>query len=217
MPRPFHHDLRRDARGKSITDKGATTSVRTEQGILRSNFINTLITLVVGLADRFINPCKFGKLPDIDSNQFSGFSEEVTLPEQEQIAELLAPRFSRGHPLPPLKSHTAPFSFDDHTLLRRDPRLEKTKSNFLRARLLDESFKVITEDESTEEYYRKLSNITAQIQKIGILYNQTVRAINSYHSVKAAQVMLQRLEQFSQQIIILEQQAISLTLGYRKR
>ena len=93
----------------------------------------------------------------------------------------------------------------------------KTKSDFLRARLLDESFKVITVDESAVEYYRKLSNITAQIQKIGILYNQTVRAINSYHSVKAAQVMLQRLEQFSQQIITLEQQAISLTLDYRKR
>lgn len=93
----------------------------------------------------------------------------------------------------------------------------KTKSDFLRARLLDENFKVIIEDESTEEYYRNLSNITAQIQKIGILYKQTVRAINSYHSVKAAQVMLQRLEQFSQQIITLEQQAISLTLDYRKR
>ena len=93
----------------------------------------------------------------------------------------------------------------------------KTKSDFLRARLLDESFKVITEDESAKEYYRKLSSITARIQKIGILYNQTVRAINSYHSVKAAQGMLQRLEQYSQQIITLEQQAISLTLDYRKR
>ena len=60
-------------------------------------------------------------------------------------------------------------------------------------------------------YYRKLSNIIAQIHEIGILYNQTVKAINSYHSVKAAQVMLQRLEQYSQQIIILEQQAIELT------
>ena len=93
----------------------------------------------------------------------------------------------------------------------------KTKSDFLRARLLDESFKVIIEDESAEEYYRKLSSITAKMHKIGILYNQTVRAINSYHSVKAAQVMLQRLELFSQQIITLEQQAISLTLDYRKR
>ena len=93
----------------------------------------------------------------------------------------------------------------------------KIKSDFLRARLLDESFKVIIEDESAEEYYRKLSSITAQMHKIGILYNQTVRAINSYHSVKAAQVMLQRLEQYSQQIIILKQQAIELTLDYQKR
>ena len=93
----------------------------------------------------------------------------------------------------------------------------KTKSDFLRARLLDESFKVIIEDESAEEYYRKLSNITAQMHKIGILYNQTVKAINSYHSVKAAQILLQRLEQYSQQIINLEQQAIELTLDYQKR
>ena len=93
----------------------------------------------------------------------------------------------------------------------------KTKSDFLRARLLDESFKVITEDESAVEYYHKLSSITAQIQKIGILYNQTVKAINSYHSVKATQVMLQRLEQFSLQIITLEQLAIELTLDYQKR
>ena len=93
----------------------------------------------------------------------------------------------------------------------------KTKSDFLRAQLLDESFKVIIEDESAEEYYRKLSSITAKMHKIGILYNQTVRAINSYHSVKAAQVMLQRLEQFSQQIITLEQLVIELTLDYQKR
>ena len=66
-------------------------------------------------------------------------------------------------------------------------------------------------------YYRKLSNIIAQMHKIGILYNQTVRAINSYHSVKAAQVLLQRLEQFSQQIITLEQLAIELTWEYQKR
>ena len=67
----------------------------------------------------------------------------------------------------------------------------KTKSDFVRARLLDESFKVITVDESAVEYYRKLSNITALIQKIGILYNQTVKAINSYQSIKTAQIMLQ--------------------------
>ena len=93
----------------------------------------------------------------------------------------------------------------------------KTKSDFLRARLLGESFKIITEDESAEEYYHKLSNITARIQKIGILYNQTVKAINSYQSIKTAQIILQKSEQYPQQMIILEQQAIELTLDYQKR
>lgn len=53
--------------------------------------------------------------------------------------------------------------------------------------------------------------------KIGILYNQTAKAINSYHSVKAAQILLQRLGQYSQQIITLEQLTIKLTLDYQKR
>ena len=87
----------------------------------------------------------------------------------------------------------------------------------MRARLLDESFKVITVDKSAVEYYRKLSQLTAQIHKIGILYNQTVKAINSYQSIKTAQIILQKSEQYPQQMIILEQQAIELTLDYQKR
>ena len=93
----------------------------------------------------------------------------------------------------------------------------ETKSDFVRSRILGESFKVITIDKSAVEYYRKLSELTAQIHKIGVLYNQTVRAINSYHSVKTAQILLERLEKLSAQIIVLQEQAISLTIDYRKK
>ena len=93
----------------------------------------------------------------------------------------------------------------------------KTKSDFVRARILGESFKVITVDKSAMEYYRKLSELTAQIHKIGVLYNQTVRAINSYHSVKTAQILLEKLEELSAQIIVLQEQAIHLTIDYRKK
>ena len=93
----------------------------------------------------------------------------------------------------------------------------ETKSDFVRARILGEHFKVITVDKSAVEYYRKLSELTAQIHKIGVLYNQTVRAINSYHSVKTAQILLERLEKLSAQIIVLQEQAISLTIDYRKK
>ena len=92
----------------------------------------------------------------------------------------------------------------------------ETKSDFVRARILGEHFKVITVDKSAVEYYRKLSELTAQIHKIGVLYNQAVRAINSYHSVKTAQILLEKLEQLSAQIIASQEQAVSLTIDYRK-
>jgi len=93
----------------------------------------------------------------------------------------------------------------------------ETKSDFVRARILGEHFKVITVDKSAVEYYRKLSELTAQIHKIGVLYNQTVRAINSYHSIKTAQIMLEKLEKLSAQIIALQEQVLSLTIDYRKK
>ena len=93
----------------------------------------------------------------------------------------------------------------------------KTKSDFVRGRIFSEHFKVITVDKSAVEYYRKLSELTAQVHKIGVLYNQAVRAINSYHSVKTAQILLEKLEHLSAQIITLQEQAISLTIDYRKK
>lgn len=87
----------------------------------------------------------------------------------------------------------------------------------MRGRILGESFKVIMVDKSAVEYYRKLSELTAQIHKIGVLYNQTVRAINSYHSIKTAQIMLEKLEKLSAQIIALQEQVLSLTIDYRKK
>ena len=93
----------------------------------------------------------------------------------------------------------------------------QTKSDFVRGRILGEHFKVITVDKSAVEYYRKLSELMAQIHKIGVLYNQTVRAINSYHSVKTAQVLLEKLENLSAQIITLQQKAIQLTEQFDSR
>ena len=93
----------------------------------------------------------------------------------------------------------------------------ETKSDFVRGRILGDSFKVITVDKSAVEYYRKLSELMAQIHKIGVLYNQTVRAINSYHSVKTAQLLLEKLENLSLQIITLQQKTIQLTEQFDRR
>ena len=93
----------------------------------------------------------------------------------------------------------------------------ETKTVFVRGRILGDSFKIITVDKSAVEYYGKLSELTAQIHKIGVLYNQVVRAINAYHSVKTAQIMLEKLERLSAQIIELQQKTIDLTIDYRSK
>ena len=93
-----------------------------------------------------------------------------------------------------------------------------TKSDFVRARLLGETFKVIIEDPSKEPYLEKLSEIVALTHKIGVLYNEAVKVLNTYHSVATAQQLLGKLETYSQILIRLQQQAVQLTksLGSRQ-
>ena len=91
----------------------------------------------------------------------------------------------------------------------------KTKSDVVRARLLGEPFKVITVDKSAVDYYRKLSELTGQIHKIGVLYNQAVRAINAYHSPKTAVVMLRKLEGYAADIHRLRERVVALTESFR--
>ena len=94
VPRPFHHDLRRNTQGKGITDKGTPTSVRTEQGILRSNFIDTLVPFVVGLADRLIDTSKFGELLEVLSHPLVGDHGECLVVLKYHILVLLQDSFA---------------------------------------------------------------------------------------------------------------------------
>ena len=87
----------------------------------------------------------------------------------------------------------------------------KTKSDFVRARLLGETFKVITEDPLKNPYLEKLSEIVALTHKIGVLYNEAVKILNANHSVATAQRMLEKLETYSQVFVRLQQQAVQLT------
>ena len=87
----------------------------------------------------------------------------------------------------------------------------KTKSDFVRARLLGESFKVITQDPAKEPYLEKLSEIVSMTHKIGVLYNEAVKALNTYHSVATAQRILDKLETYSQLLIRFQHQVVQLT------
>lgn len=93
----------------------------------------------------------------------------------------------------------------------------KTKSDYVRGRLLNEPFKVITEDKSAEPYLRELSNILTKLRIIGVSYNEAVKTLNSYHSVATAQRMIRKLEVYSEALIKLQVQAVQLTKAFNDR
>ena len=92
-----------------------------------------------------------------------------------------------------------------------------SKSEFVRARLLGEHFKVITVDKSAVEYYRKLSELTAQVHKIGTNYNQVVRLMHLYTAEKSVKALLQELILLTKELTVLQEQTMSLTDDYRKK
>lgn len=87
----------------------------------------------------------------------------------------------------------------------------KSKSDFIRHRLFQTPFRVITHDASAVDFYVRLTHINAQIRKIGVLYNQAVRSINTYHSVKTARVLLEKVENYQAKIAGLLEESIRLT------
>ena len=93
----------------------------------------------------------------------------------------------------------------------------KSKSEFVRARLLGEHFKVITVDKSAVEYHRKLSELTAQVHKIGVNYNQVVRLMRLYTAEKSIQALLRELINLTNEIKSKQEQAMDLTIAFRKK
>ena len=79
------------------------------------------------------------------------------------------------------------------------------KSDFVRAPILGESFKVITVDKSAVEYYRKLTELTAEVHKIGVNYNQVVRLLHITGKEIATQKLLQELIRLTKELTALQE------------
>lgn len=74
--------------------------------------------------------------------------------------------------------------------------------------------------ESQERKPRATTSEDSYITKlrvIGVIYNEAVKVLNSYHSVKTDQRMKHQLEICSATIIRLQVQAIQLTMAFDKR
>ena len=67
------------------------------------------------------------------------------------------------------------------------------------------------------EYYRKLSELTAQVHKIGVNYNQVVRLMHLYTAEKSVKTLLQELILLTKELTVWQEQTVSLTVDYRKK
>lgn len=76
-----------------------------------------------------------------------------------------------------------------------------TKSDFVRKMILREDFRVLTVDGSMMEYTTKLTDFIFAVNKIGVLYNQAVRAINKYHSEEKAYQLLNNVNDLQMKIM----------------
>ena len=90
------------------------------------------------------------------------------------------------------------------------------KSVFIKARVFNESFRVIKTDEGTLKYVAKLTQFYSQFRAIGVNYNQVVKHLKTRYSEETALSMLYKLEKITIELIKTNQQIIELTKRFEE-
>lgn len=86
-----------------------------------------------------------------------------------------------------------------------------TKSDFVRKMILREDFRVVSVDEDLVKYTTKLTDFILAVNKIGVLYNQAVKAINRYNSEEKARQMLNKVHSLQLELMDKLLEVINLT------
>lgn len=92
-----------------------------------------------------------------------------------------------------------------------------SKSAFIKARVFDESFRVIKVDRSLIDYYQKLSSLFAQFRAIGVNYNQITVALKSNFTEQKAMALLAKLEKLTIELAVIGGEIVQLTSEFRER
>ncbi|MCS2425841.1 plasmid mobilization protein [Parabacteroides goldsteinii] len=92
----------------------------------------------------------------------------------------------------------------------------KNKSQFILSALFDKPMKVVKIDKAATDYYIKLTNLQSEYRRIGVNYNQAVKALHTGLSEKKALSMLYKLEQLTIELISLDREIIRLTQEFEQ-
>ena len=85
------------------------------------------------------------------------------------------------------------------------------KSVFIKARVFNQSFRVVKTDKGAIEYVTKLTQLHSQFRAIGVNYNQIVKYLNTHFSEKVALSMLYKLEKVTIQLVETNNKIIELS------
>lgn len=91
------------------------------------------------------------------------------------------------------------------------------KSVFIKARVFNQSFRVVKTDRGTLEYVAKLTQLFAQFRSIGVNYNQIVKYLNTHFSEKAALSMLYKLEKITIELVETNRQIVALCDEFKQK
>ena len=91
------------------------------------------------------------------------------------------------------------------------------KAVFIKARVFNESFRVIKVDRTLLDYYQKLSSLFAQFRAIGVNYNQLVVALRSNFTEQKTMALLYKLEKLTIELAVIGGEIVELTNEFRER
>lgn len=91
------------------------------------------------------------------------------------------------------------------------------KATFIKARVFDESFRVVKTDRGILEYVAKLSTFHSQFRAVGTNYNQVVKELHSHFSERRALSMLYKLEKQTMQLAAIGEQIVALSKEFQQR
>lgn len=92
-----------------------------------------------------------------------------------------------------------------------------SKSAFIRARIFNETFHVVTYDKSQHEYYTKLSEFHSQFRMIGNNYNQTLKELKSHFSERRTAALVYKLGKCMIELVQIMQKVTEMTTEYRDK
>ncbi len=93
----------------------------------------------------------------------------------------------------------------------------QSKAAFIKARVFNDTFRVIKTDRGTLEYVAKLTQFHAQFRAVGTNYNQVVKELHTHFSEKKALALLYKLEKITAELAAIGQQIIAISEEFNQR